>query len=511
MKLKFAVTLAPALAVAFLATSVEAQQHRATRLGNPATRFARTPPKKADDVRVLLRAEKTKADVIAVLEEAGWKGSIEDFDRAVASADITEVQIQPGTRIPFMASRMRGRQHKPHALMDVLWAGRRPIDAFAFEMTSKCVRYRILIPKACGNFWFEEIGKDTTSEQCAPPPPPPVVSLTSAGEACVTQPIEINVNVQNPPKDGRVSVSVNGKELGAGALTGGTYRATFPGSAQPGTFEVTATSGGVTNRTSVTVKPCPPTCAITVSPNPAKAGRPITIDLTGSRVAAGVQGGIKSAKVEVVRKDAVDQTFEFTAPNLSRSDIVIRKSGAQSIRAVVTDEAGQVSTNTCEAPLDVKSAFPLFLGAYGGKERLTHDEASDHDDRPVPFTEFSRCAPLFGFQVGVQPKIGENAEFEAALGLKVPFDDDGHTTLFADAAVNRVLSRGFFGGGVSFWDIGKDSSGVGLLLQGGVDLDQNGKWQLVGQTRVPFFNQFDNIDNNYQVWGGFRFRPNSWK
>ena len=95
--------------------------------------------------------------------------------------------------------------------------------------------------------------------------------------------------------------------------------------------------------------------------------------------------------------------------------------------------------------------------------------------------------------------------------MKFAFDDDSHTTLFADAAVNRVLDNGFFGGGVSFWDIGKDSSGVGLLLQGGFDLDKDGKWQLVGQTRVPFFNQFDNIENNYQFWGGLRFRPNSWK
>ena len=68
MKLKFAVMLAPALALGVLAVSVEAQQHKATRLGNPATRFAKKPPKKADDVRVLLRSEKTKADVAEVLK-----------------------------------------------------------------------------------------------------------------------------------------------------------------------------------------------------------------------------------------------------------------------------------------------------------------------------------------------------------------------------------------------------------------------------------------------------------
>ena len=71
-------------------------------------------------------------------------------------------------------------------------------------------------------------------------------------------------------------------------------------------------------------------------------------------------------------------------------------------------------------------------------------------------------------------------------------------------------SRGFFGGGLSYWDIGKDSGGIGPLVQGGFDLDKNGKWQLVGQARAPFC-EFGDLSNNYQMWGGIRFRPNSWK
>jgi len=504
MRKQFVTILAPALALGFLALTAEAQQHKATRLGNPATRFAK-PLKKADDLRVLLRAEKMKADVAAILTEVSWKGNLEDLDRAAASAEISAVQIPSGTRLPFMASRTN---KKPHALVDVLWAGRKPIDAFAFEFSSNCVRYRLVTPKACSNFWVEELGKDTTDPKCAPaPPPPPVVSVSGASETCVTQPVEYAITVKNPPADNKITLLVNGKELVSDKLTNGAFRFTFTGAPTPGTYEVKAVSGGVTGTTSVQVKPCLPTCGITASPLPAKAGKPFTVDVSGSRVAAGVKGGVKTAKVEVVDpKGVVVDTFEMGSGAMTRSDFVIKKGGIHTLRAVVTDEAGQVSTNACTAQVDVKGGLPIYLGAYFGKERLVHDEAADHDD---DFTG-AVCAEHLGLGIGFQPMLGDHAQFDAQLGVKFNFEDYAHTSLFADAAVNYVGGRGFFGGGLSWWDMGKDSGGIGPLVQGGFDLDKDGKWQLVGQARAPF-SEFDDLSNNYQFWGGIRFRPNSWK
>ena len=311
MRTKFTAILAPALALGVLAVTAEAQQHKATRLGNPATRFAK-PLKKADDLRVLLRAEKMKADVAAVLAEEAWKGNVEDLDRAAATAEISEIQVPTGTRLPFMAAR---KNKKPHAMRDVLWAGKKPIDAFAFEFSSNCVRYRLVTPKACSNFWVEELGKDTTDPKCAPPPPPPpVVSVSGASETCVTQPVEYAINVKNPPADNYIKLYVNGKEMVSDKLTNGAFRFTFTGAQTPGTYEVKAVSGGVTGTTTVQVKPCEPTCGITASPLPAKAGKPFTVDLSGSRVAPGVKGGVKSAKVEVLNaKGEVVDTVEMRA------------------------------------------------------------------------------------------------------------------------------------------------------------------------------------------------------
>ena len=195
-------------------------------------------------------------------------------------------------------------------------------------------------------------------------------------------------------------------------------------------------------------------------------------------------------------KGKLIETIDFGAGNLSRNDVVIKQGGVHTLRAVVTDEVDEVSTNTCSAQVDVKGGFPFFVGGYFGKERLTHDDAGEVADAlgtaavAAGATEFSRCSPLAGLAIGIQPMISDKAQFEAALGVKFAVRQPERTRrCFGDAAVNRVLSNGFFGGGVSWWDIGKDTSSVGLLLQGGFDLDKDGKWQIVGQTRLPFFNQ----------------------
>ena len=77
---------------------------------------------------------------------------------------------------------------------------------------------------------------------------------------------------------------------------------------------------------------------------------------------------------------------------LSRSDVVIKKGGIHTLRAVVTDEASQVSTNACTAQVDVKGGFPIFVGGYFGKERLTHDDVADHDDI-IPFARLLALRP----------------------------------------------------------------------------------------------------------------------
>jgi len=492
MKLKFAVMLAPALALGVLAVSAEAQQHKATRLGNPATRFAKKPPTKADDIRVLLRSDQMKADVAAILNEMGWKGKLEDFDRAVASAEISEIQTAPGTRLPFMASRTKGRAH---ALVDLLWAGWKPIDAFAFEMDSNCVRYRVVTPKACGNFWMEEKPSTKKTEAVMGP----AVGVT-AGDVCITQPVHVKITTANAAADGTVQFTLDGQteSMPASAMT----EKDLAAYAQPGSHTITVAMQGASPATATfNVKPCPPVCAIAVAPAEIKRKKPFTVDTSASQMAAGVTGSIKSATVEISLDGAVVDTFELAAPNMKRDDVKVKKAGMYTVKATVTDEAGQKSTNTCEASFEVpKPKNPFFIAALFGKERLFQDDGEDYGVG-------GRCAGEMGIKAGILPEIAEDLELELSIGAKIDFRDGNNSSMFADVALNKIVGRGFLGGGVSFWDLTEsDTRAVALLLQGGFDLSEDGMFQFLGEARAPF-NQFDNLENNYQFWGGIRIRP----
>ncbi|HNQ90160.1 MAG TPA: hypothetical protein PKM73_16200 [Verrucomicrobiota bacterium] len=177
----FLLTLALGIA---LAASAAAQQHRATRLGHPSTRFA-PPLKTPEDLRRLLQDERMKADITSILDQAGWTGNVDDLRRAAGTAPIAEVKVPTGTVLPFMSSRKDG---KPVTLINVLWAGQEAIDAYAFFFSSKGRRYRCLTPKACSNFLVEDLG-----------PEPPSLVLTKAIPADVSRcdPIDVKILVRN--------------------------------------------------------------------------------------------------------------------------------------------------------------------------------------------------------------------------------------------------------------------------------------------------------------------------
>jgi len=148
-----------------------------------------------------------------------------------------------------------------------------------------------------------------------------------------------------------------------------------------------------------------------------------------------------------------------------------------------------------------------------GKERRTELEGLFLD---------SDCVTLLGVKGGVLPRLGENGELELSVGGKFPIgddddddngiddldgdaDDDGNdNTIFADAAIHALFGNGgFVGGGVSFWDLtNEELRTVALLVQFGFGAEN---LQFTFEARAPF-EDFDDLGNNYMVWGGIRIR-----
>ena len=139
--------------------NVRAEQHRATHLGNPATRFAPTLHSPVE-LRSRFADPKLQPDIAAILRQWDWPGNLNDLLAAAASAEVREVQIPVGETMPFMSSREHG---KPVCLRNVTWAGKEPVSAYAFDFSSNGRRYRCVTPKPCSNFFLEDLGAEPQS------------------------------------------------------------------------------------------------------------------------------------------------------------------------------------------------------------------------------------------------------------------------------------------------------------------------------------------------------------
>lgn len=153
----------------------------------------------------------------------------------------------------------------------------------------------------------------------------------------------------------------------------------------------------------------------------------------------------------------------------------------------------------------------FFADGLFGKERRVRPL----DDDALVGTgegEFAQCTPLVGLKVGVARRFDNNWELAGAAGvaLSVVQDDDKvrEHALFVEAEANRWIGRGFVGAGVGLWDLTRsDTLTPTAMVHVGLPV--------ADQVRFPiyfllegrlFLDNADDIDNNYQFWGGFRIR-----
>jgi hypothetical protein len=496
MKLSVRFTLFLLFIFTVIALPAHAQQHKVKRLGT-GDAFHGSVLKTEDNFKNFVRLR--RSDIDTVLQKWGWHGKVDDLVSAAETGSITTEQIQPGTQLPFFAMRHRG---KPDLLREVVWSGPKPFEAWVVEFQSNGYTYRFHAPKVCGNFWIEE-QKAAVVEQARA-----AITLSGA-DVCVTQSANVQISVNNAPSGASIALTVDGQDAGTVPAASGEKQ--FGPFTAPGQHTVTATMTGIAPvSTTINVKPCPPVCAITVTP---VSGKTYTVDVSGSSTDPSIGGGLKSVSVEITRDGAPLDTFELVPPDMKRD--VKLKSGAISAIAVAHDAAGQSSTNVCEATIEVVNEHAMFFVAgFAGKERLRQTLEPGDDDFDTGVDEdleeaglqVSQCDPIFGFEFGVLPQIGEHAELELSIGGKINADNGDNSSIYADVAIDAVFSGGFIGGGVSFWDLTEeDTRNVDLLVHGGFNLAHDGRVQAIIEGRAPF-KEFDDIENNYVLWGGIRFR-----
>ena len=102
---------------------------------------------------------------------------------AAASNQVSDIKILVGERMPFMSSRENG---KAICLRDVLWAGKEPTPAYAFNFSSKGRRYRCVTPKACSNFFLEDLGPEPRAALSLTCNAPEEMTTSRAVGVCMT-------------------------------------------------------------------------------------------------------------------------------------------------------------------------------------------------------------------------------------------------------------------------------------------------------------------------------------
>ncbi len=204
-----------AMALVLLGSApLQARPHVARRLGHPSTRFA-DPLQTPEDLRERLTSPALRGDIATIVQLCdGWQGSLDDFREAAATAPIAPLQIPIGAHLPAMSSRRDGR---PILVRDIIWGGTEPIDAYEFFFYSQGRRYRCVTPKACCNFWVENIGPDLRKPRlalrCESPdqvplgrPLPFCLTLENVGEAA-----DRDITMSLPLPDG---VEITGAQPG---------------------------------------------------------------------------------------------------------------------------------------------------------------------------------------------------------------------------------------------------------------------------------------------------------
>jgi hypothetical protein len=299
---------------------------------------------------------------------AGYGDLYLPFMEQLKTAQFEEKSLPVGDKLMWMLFRSQG---KIKIVRDVEWAGKKPLDVFAFYVVKDWKKYEFVMPRPCGNISLRSI------EEVAPPEAICRLSVSPA-KINIKGSVVIDMSGSQNAKAMRVDVfGPDGAKITTHQLSPENAKVTMTLD-KPGDYRFQGVAINLADKPST--NPCeakvhvnfPPTCRLTVSCSPCLnyVGKPITFDASGS---TDPDGEVVRADFELLDKDGkVIEKFSSTSKPFTWSKTFV-KGGTYTVTCIVTDDFGAVS-ESCRATFEVtpKRSFvvaeggPLFArGSHG--------------------------------------------------------------------------------------------------------------------------------------------------
>jgi len=285
------------------------------------------------------------------------------FMAQLKSETFEEKSLPVGDKLMWMLFRSQG---KVKVARDIEWAGKAPLEVFAFNVKKNNKAYEFVMPRPCGNIALRSI---TALEV----PVPSAVCMLAVSPAKVNLKDMVTVDMSGSQYTMSMEVDVigpDGRKITTHSFTpdAAKKQTSFD---QPGVY--TFKGRAMSEKGVASTNPCeakvivngPPTCSLKTSCLPCKdfVGKPVAIDASGSADPDGIVARADFAITDQTG-NPVDKFTDSEAPFVW--DKVFDKPGSYVVTVVVTDDFGAVS-ESCRVVLDVtqKRLFLLIEGGPG--------------------------------------------------------------------------------------------------------------------------------------------------
>jgi hypothetical protein len=427
-------------------------------------------------------------DIKYGFDQAGYGDLYLPFLDRLKTATFEERSLPVGDKLMWMLFRSHG---KVKVAQDIEWAGKAPLEVFAFNVTKDYKSYEFVMPRPCGNISLRSI---TTLEK-----PAAVCALSVTPEKVnLKDPVTVDVSGSQNAVSMEVAVlGPDGAKITTHAFTPDStkWQTNFD---KPGNYTFKALATNEDGKPST--NPCeakvlvnaPPTCQLKTSCLPCKdfVGKPITIDASGS---ADPDGRVVKADFAITDQagNPVEKAVDDTPP--LTWEYIFQKPGSYAVTVVVTDDFGAVS-EPCRVVLDVTQKRLFFLVEGGpGLLRGTYTAML-----------WARLGLLYKM-------VPDTLDLILSFGPGIPLKGEPWKTfIMGNVLLNVHAGPAFLAGGLGFSTKEQETrkGGIDLVGQVGFDLFKAGSssvGSIFGELRAPVITENRSFDEHHKLLLGFRY------